>query len=420
MDDISKIIESFKRLGDHGLVARELSIAPGIAYKAIRTWQREQLIKGEVPEGYAVSEYVTRSDINAIITGRTQRAKKGGGQLENFKRVPNPRTVKFTTTVVNSEQLVERQWFREEADKVEKELLWKTYAEELLVPVKFLRKEIIRVHAKYEDLLALYPIGDYHTGMMAWALETLSDNFDSKISEKLLPEATAHLLSGAPPSKQCVLAFMGDFTHYDGLRPETPRHKHILDTDSRFFKVGRLSIRIVRQIISAARQRHEKVHVIFLPGNHDESVAELINAFLIEFYADDPNVTIDPSPSVFRYFEWNNNLFGFHHGDKTRPERMPMVMANDMREPWGRCENRYIFTGHVHHKSMAKDESGVSRETVPVLIPNDAHAATHGYRNARQMQVIIYDRIFGEEQRHTFNAERFFKPHRRKTNERSS
>ncbi|HEY6020240.1 MAG TPA: hypothetical protein VIY48_10150, partial [Candidatus Paceibacterota bacterium] len=244
----TSIIEAFERLGDHGAVARELGIAPGAAYRVIRKWQREQLLKGLVPEGFAVSEFTTRTDKDENITGRTQKAKRSGGQLEHFKKVPNPRTVKFTTTVVDSQQLVERQWFREEADKVEKELLWQQYAEELLIPVKFLEKEIVQRLASYDDLLALYPIGDYHTGMMAWALETLSDNFDHKVSATLLPEATAHLLAGAPPSKQCVLAFMGDFTHYDGLRPETPRHKHLLDTDSRFTKVGRLSIRIVRNI----------------------------------------------------------------------------------------------------------------------------------------------------------------------------
>jgi len=408
-----QIIEAFIELGSHGAVADKLGIAPGVANRAIRKWQREQLIGGLVPEGYTVSEYTTRRDQEDNITGRTQKAKKGGSELEHFKKVPNPRAVKFTTTVVNSEGLVERQWFREEADKTEKQELWAAYAQELLKPIALLDKESVNIRPVYEDLLTVYPIGDYHVGMVAWALETLGDNFDSKIANQLLPRAAEYLMAGAPPSRQCILAFMGDFTHYDSLRPETPKHKHILDTDSRFFKVGRQSIRIVRQIIAAARQRHEKVHVIFLPGNHDESVAELINAFLVEFYADDPNVTIDPSPSVFRYYEWGNNLFGFHHGDKTRPEVMPMVLANDMRESWGRCENRYIFTGHVHHKSMNKDESGVSRETVPVLIPNDAYAATHGYRNARQMQVIIYDRTFGEEQRHTFNAERFFKRHRK-------
>lgn len=412
MVDKNAVIASYQELSDYGDVASKFGIAPGTVRKIVREWQREQLREGFVPEGYTVAEYTIRTSKDGDITGRTQKAKKGGSELEHFTRVPDPRTVKFTTTVVNGEGLVERQWFREEADKEEKQRLWAEYANELLAPVKFPDKELVSPDRAFQDLLAVYPIGDYHTGMMAWALETLDENFDSKVSERLLPEATAHLLAGAPASKQCILAFMGDFTHYDGLRPETPKHKNLLDTDSRFFKVGRLSIRIVRQIIAAARQRHEKVHVIFLPGNHDESVAELINAFLVEFYVDDANVTIDPSPAVFRYFEWGNNLFGFHHGDKTKPERMPMVMANDMRASWGRCENRYIFTGHVHHKSMAKDESGVSRETVPVLIPNDAHSANAGYRNARQMQVVIYDRHYGEEQRHTFNAERFFKPYR--------
>ena len=99
---------------------------------------------------------------------------------------------------------------------------------------------------------------------------------------------------------------------------------------------------------------------------------------------------------------------GFAHGDKLKPARMPMVMANDMAEAWGRCSERIVFTGHVHHESRS-DEYGVALETVPVIIPNDAYAAGAGYRSRRAMQVIIFDREFGEIERHTYNPARFYR-----------
>jgi hypothetical protein len=83
-------------------------------------------------------------------------------------------------------------------------------------------------------------------------------------------------------------------------------------------------------------------------------------------------------------------------------------MAADMREAWGRTKHRLVLTGHVHHESR-KDRFGVAIETVPVLIPNDAYSANAGYRSARAMQVIVLDREFGEDQRHTFNADRFYR-----------
>ncbi len=406
--DSERAVELYQQVGNYQEVARQLGINPGNVYRYVKRWQEKEVRKGEVPEGFEIRSVKTRTDKEGEFAGQSVAVVKGG-TIEPLVRMPDPKTLSRLSTNTRGDGSIIQQWTIEKVDLVERLALWKAYAEELLKPVELLSPEIVHGTGNHEDLLAVYPIGDYHVGMMAWGLEILGRNFDLKVSEQLLPQAANYLMKGAPKCKQCVLAFMGDWVHFDSFKPITPAHGYLLDADTRFGKVGRMAIRIVRNIIAAARQHHEKVHVIFLRGNHDESVAELINMFLIEFYADDPNVTIDASPAVFRYYEWGNNLFGYHHGDKTKPERMPMVMANDMREAWGRCENRYIYTGHIHHKSFGKDESGVWRESVPVLIPNDAHAANMGYRNTRKMEVVVYDRQFGEEQRHTFNSERFYR-----------
>jgi hypothetical protein len=365
-----------------------------------------------VPEGYVVGSFTTRKGAEGETLGTSQKVVRDAGDPDQITHIPDPKAVKFTTTVFNGERRVERQWVREERDAEAKAKLWKEYAEELLRPITpaSLLEPLPPRLVLPENYCAVYPIGDYHVGMLAWGLETRNDNWDLKIAEQMLARAAENLMRGAPPSDSCVLAFMGDFVHFDGYKPVTPGHGHLLDADSRFGKVGRVAIRIIRHIIAAARRYHKKVHVIFLRGNHDESVAELINMFLAEFYADDPDVSVDVSPSYFRYFEYGQNLLGFTHGDKTKPERMPMIMAADMREAWGRTKHRLIFTGHVHHESR-KDHYGVAIETVPVLIPNDAFAANAGYRSARAMQVIVLDREHGEDQRHTFNADRFYRSH---------
>lgn len=405
----AQAIAAYETYGSYGEAAKRLGVSKGTVFNHVKRAKEAALITGGIPNGYKVKDVKTAYDAHGEIKGQTVRVAEGDNDADQTQEINSRLTIKETTTLYKAGE-VSLTWVKRSVEEEKKATLWAEYAAELIKPIdpaSLLEPLPARVLPP-ENLCAVYPIGDYHVGMMAWGLETRSDNWDIKLAEQLLARAAESLMRGAPPSEQCVLAFMGDFVHFDGYRPETPAHKNLVDADTRFGKVGRVAIRIVRHIIAAARRYHDKVHVVFLGGNHDPAVAELINVFLGEFYCDDPQVTVDMSPSYFRYFEYGQNLLGFAHGDKCKKERMPMIMAADMREAWGRTKHRLILTGHVHHESRS-DNYGVAIETVPVLIPNDAYSASAGYRATRAMQVLVLDREFGEDQRHTFNAERFYR-----------
>lgn len=404
------IVEAYGRLGSYTAVAKELGLARGTVYNTVKRWQEKMLREGNVPEGYRIGSYTTIENKDGS-TRSAQKVVRDGGERSDFPYVPDPKAIKFTTTNLDANQRVTSQWVREEKEAQERAKLWADYAEELLKPVIPAGKTVewdVSPLVKAKDQCAVYPIGDYHVGMLAWGAETRSDSYDLKVSEALLQEAAETLMDAAPPCETAVLAFMGDFVHFDSFRPETAKSRNLLDADSRFGKVGRTAMRVVRHVIAAARRRHRHVHVIWLRGNHDESVAELIKMFLGMFYEGEPGITVDTSPSHFSYYEYGNNLMGFSHGDKLKPEKTPMVMANDMAEAWGRCSERIIFQGHIH-KETRTDQYGVALETVPVIIPNDAYAADAGYRSRRAMQVIIFDREYGEIERHTYNPARFYR-----------
>jgi hypothetical protein len=401
-------VEAYIRLGSVRKAAAELGKAYSGVHELIVRWQTKALNEGTIPAGYKLIGMSTTRDKDGNVLRTTEAV--GVDKLMDGPPIVLDAPISRMTSVVAG-GVVERQYIQQVVKDEEKAKLWKAYAEELLKPVLYMPvRDIVGpeplVAAK--DQLAVYPIGDYHVGMMAWGAETRSDNHDLKTSEVLLQEAAETLMDAAPPCETAVLAFMGDFVHFDSFRPETPMHKHLLDTDSRFGKVGTTAMRVVRHVIAAARRRHRHVHVIWLRGNHDESVAELIKMFLGMFYEGEQGITVDTGPSYFSFYEFGKNLMGFAHGDKLKPARMPMVMANDMAEAWGRCPERIIFTGHVHHESRS-DEYGVALETVPVIIPNDAYATNAGYRSRRAMQVIIFDREYGELERHTYNPARYYR-----------
>ena len=251
------------------------------------------------------------------------------------------------------------------------------------------------------DFCNILPIGDHHLGMLAWPKE-VGEAWDVKIGENMLAAATDHLFARMIPATHCVIAFLGDFTHYDSTRPVTPTHGNILDADVRKGKLIPAVSRSMRRVIDQAAAIHDSVHVIVESGNHDPDATLWMQELLQVKYADNPRITIDGSPSVFHYHHWGNNLIGTNHGDKVKLEELPIIMASDAPKEWGETQHRMIFTGHIHHR-RALDVRGVSVESMRVLPPGEAYAHQAGYRTIRQMQGITIHRETGEFARYSFS-----------------
>ena len=250
------------------------------------------------------------------------------------------------------------------------------------------------------DLHACYPVGDHHTGMLAWGEETGGDSYDIKIAEKLITQAINHLVKGNVICRTATVAFLGDFMHYDSFEAVTPTSRNQLDSDSRFPKMVRAAIRSMRYTIEEAARTHEYVHVIVEIGNHDLSSSIFLMECLSNIYENNPRITVDTSPSHFHYFSFGNSLIGTHHGHGVKMEKLPLIMAIDRPDLWGNSEHRFWWTGHIHHDQI-KDFEGCRVESFSVLGPTDAWAAQKGYRASRSMKSILLHSKYGEVSRHT-------------------
>lgn len=387
-----EIFGLWTELGSYAKVAKALGISHQVVHRAVRKVQERALRDGRAPEGYKVKEVSTNTKTGA----QSIKVGEDGGDRDQFDYVADPKKIKFTTTMVDGSGRVGRQWVREEADLREREAMWKAFAEELAKGTK--RAEPIYALHRYHEtanLLACYPVGDAHFGMLAWGKETLGESYDLEIAEDLHGRAAERLMSTAPPCPQALIAFLGDFLHYDSYMAVTPTSRNMLDNDGRYPKMVRVAIRGVRHMIDAARRYHGKVHVIFEIGNHDKASAPFMRELLAAIFENESRVTIDTSPAHFHYYRFGSTLIGTHHGDGVKMPELGSVMAHDRPTDWGETEHRYWWTGHVHHKSVI-DGRGWSAESFRVLAPVDAWAAANGYRSTRDMQSIVIDREHGE------------------------
>ncbi|CAB5155775.1 hypothetical protein UFOVP150_28 [uncultured Caudovirales phage] len=256
--------------------------------------------------------------------------------------------------------------------------------------------------AKYnDDLMAVYPLGDPHIGMMAWG-EECGEDWDLKISEAKFTEVFDRLVRTAPHCKQAVILNLGDFFHADNTEGVTQRSGHHLDLDGRYSKMIRVGMKIMRRMIESALEIHGTVRVINVIGNHDDTGAMFLSVALANIYENEPRVIIDISPAPFHYVRFGKVLIGAHHGHTCKADRLPGVMAADRARDWGETEHRYWMTGHIHHDTL-KEYPGVKVESFRTLAAKDAYAAWGGYRSGQDSKCIVMHNEYGEVERHTVN-----------------
>lgn len=252
------------------------------------------------------------------------------------------------------------------------------------------------------DLAAIYPVADLHVGLLTDA-EEVGQDWDTKISGAVFRQVFDRLLSVTPSAETAFIAQLGDLTHTDDQRNVTPKSKHQLDVDSRYFAILRRAVACMKYAIDRALEKHSNVIYRGCRGNHDETVHYAVTLALSEHYRNEPRVTIIDSANEFYVFEYGTSMVLVCHGDKTTPERLAMFAANEYPEMWGRTKHRRALTGHVHHQ-RSKEAGGLLVESIGTIIPRDAYAHSSGYTANRALVSIVIDRDQGEISRHRIAA----------------
>lgn len=251
------------------------------------------------------------------------------------------------------------------------------------------------------NLLSAYIFTDFHLGMMAWREETGAD-WDLSIAEELAIKWMKQAVGRSLPAKKAVLVNLGDFLHWDGLEAVTPTSGHVLDADSRFTKLVRVAIRLLRQLISLLMEKHEEVEVICAEGNHDLASSVWLRELLFNLYEQEPRVTVNTSADPYYCVEHGNTSLFFHHGHLKRQNGISQAMAAKFREVWGRTKHSYAHVGHLHHTKQIEDSLMIVEQHRTLAAP-DAYAARGAWLSGRSAPVITYHSEYGEVERHTIS-----------------
>lgn len=300
------------------------------------------------------------------------------------------------------EKIPKGQWVKTDRDKEERLQLLMDAIMPLAEDVKDKSTFIPQPKISDEDLLCVYPLGDPHIGMHAWAVETGDRNFNLKLAERNLLAAVNHLVDLAPPAKTALLLNLGDFFHADNGK-NTTTYGTPVEVDGRFPKVLETGVNLMVETIHAALRKHEQVKVFCLIGNHDDLMSVVLAVCIKHHFGNNPRVEVETAPKQHHYMEFGRCLLGMHHGHATKQNDLPAFMAVDKPVAWGHALFRKWYCGHVHHDSL-KEYPGCTVETFRTLAASDAWHAGR-YRSGNDMKVDVWHNRWGHINRHIIGIE---------------
>ena len=313
--------------------------------------------------------------------------------------VPDGFFVRGVSTLYNSDGVPTNQWVKSASDKERQlEIALEAFKAGLLDEIDGLHKPVKAPEAtKNEDRLSAYLIGDHHLNALCWSPETGGDDWDTNIAQDVLIKAVDKLVSAAGDAEVGALINLGDFLHANSGDNKTAKGTPV-DVDGRLGRVIRVVGNLFKVLITRMLETHKEVWLINVRGNHDPDASLWLNEMMRLYFASEPRVKVFDNFSKWIHFEWGKTLVVMHHGDRVKTQALYEAVTRDYAEEWGRSKYRYLYHGHIHHRTVT-ELGGLHLESFGVLCPPDSFHSASGYGSARSMSCVILDKNYGEHSR---------------------
>ncbi len=255
---------------------------------------------------------------------------------------------------------------------------------------------------KLKPCEAVLNLFDAHLDKISFKSETGEDNtLEGNI--KRFTETFDLLLSQAATFKpeQIVIPIGNDLFHTDnfstnGKTTKGTEIEYYCNPNEAYKEICIAVINVIYKALAIS-----KVKVIFVAGNHDHSKIDTLGFWLDMMFKKVNGFSSDNSRQYRKYHKYGKNLLGFTHGDKTKPDKLPILMAQDEPVKWGETKFRHWYCGHLHHTSktttqIVKDYPGVQVEYLRAMSSPDRWHTDSGWVGIpKSASATIWDRDKG-------------------------
>ncbi len=401
-DQCTAAVEAYKQAGgNYAEAARLLDIPRATVQNRVKVAaSRGMMGYAPVLAGFEIAKISSALDADGNVTA-SHVQQKPERELSPFN-LPHGHVIKGMSALVDANGNQVQAWYKTTREDAQRDIAMRAVIDALKEEIEPVKPTKGPEHCN-ELLANQFTVTDVHMGALAWGEET-GDDYDLSIAEKLLVDWFSAAVAMAPNAHTAILAQLGDLLHYDSLESETPASRHVLDADSRFPKMVRAAIRVLRKIIGMLLQHHQHVHVIMADDNHSPASEIWLREFLRVLYEDEPRITVDTSPSTYYVYQHGDTSLFYHHGHKRGVKNIDHVFAGQFREIYGTTKHSYAHVGHLHSDEVVSTNL-MKVERHETLAAKDAYAARGGWLSKRSAKVITYHKTYGEVGRLTLTPE---------------
>lgn len=241
-------------------------------------------------------------------------------------------------------------------------------------------------------------ITDAHFGKLAWWQES-GESYDLKIAEAVFVAAVEDLLSKSSGYHfEEILFVVGNDLFNADNRNNTTFAGTPQTTDVRYQKTFTTVRRVIQDVVERLlRPRAKKVRVMMVSGNHDTETVFMFGEVLDAYFHNCADVVIDNQPTQRKYAEFGQCMLMFTHGSEEKHNDLPIIMAQEDREMWGRTRYREIHLGHFHKRKQVNwigldEHKGVSVRILPSLCAAEDWHTSKGYiGNIRSAEAYVWE-----------------------------
>ena len=373
--------------------------------KEFSTARQCQIIDAVIQTG-SQAQAAIQLGISRRCLARTFKRAKDAASIRGWSpshdmthSVPSNYVVKGVSTFYDSDGVPIRQWVKSDLKKQSQEAALQAFAEALAEELPKYKPLDIKPANKPPDRLVAYVIGDAHIGMSTTNAENRNEgDWNLETAERVTLGAIRSLITSSGGGDVGLLLNLGDMIHADNSNGTTTAGTP-LSTDGTYGDSVAAAVRVLRNAIDMMLATHNSVVLINNTGNHDHNTAIAINTMLIMFYENEPRVTVKSNEHKLTSYVYGQNLLCTHHGDKIQIQRAYEYITRTMPDVWGSTRHRHLLLGHLH-TSITKEIGGLLVEHFQALPASDKWHSNEMYGSKRTMSAIVYDKIYGEIQRH--------------------
>lgn len=209
-----------------------------------------------------------------------------------------------------------------------------------------LTKEDIILNIKFTDPCAVYiSLTDAHLDRLTTSGRTLEQGINQyleTIDFLIMKSFCCNLID------EVVYVIGNDLfnsdTYYTTTTAGTPQHDNVMYDES-YEKIFDMQVKAINKL----KQFCNKLHVKFVPGNHDRTKGFYLVHALEVYFKHDKNIIFDRSFDNTKVYTYGKNFIGMHHGD-TKPEDLPLYFASKYSIEWGKTNFKEIALGDKHVK----------------------------------------------------------------------